>query len=368
MPKAAVCEVVGAPLEIRNVDLAEPKAGEVRVRIAASGVCHSDLSVQNGTLYTPVPAVLGHEGAGVIDAIGEGVTDLAVGDHVVISWVPQCGECFFCRRHQGHLCEQGSAGLLTGGLMDGTPRFSLNAQPIFQMACAGTFSEATIVPSFGAIKIDPAMPLDRAALIGCSVLTGVGAAMHSGNVGSGDCVVVIGCGGVGLNVIQGARLCGAERIVAIDMHSHKLDLARRFGATDTVLVTEDVDPVAEVLGLTELRGADVVFEAIGLRATMQQSIAMTRRGGTAVMIGVPSLDTRIELDAAMDIVIMEKRIRGCWYGSSDVHVDIPDLVARYQDGSLLLDELISREIPLEDVNAAFDAMMAGEVARSIIRF
>lgn len=368
MPKAAVCEAVGAPLEIQDLDLADPHAGEVRVRVAASGVCHSDLSIQNGTLFAPTPIVLGHEGAGVIEAVGADVEHLAVGDHVVISWVPQCGECFFCTREQGHLCEQGSSGLLSGGLLDGTPRFSRTSGAVFQMACAGTFSEATIVPAIGAIKIDPEMPLDRAALIGCSVLTGVGAAVHSGNVRPGDNVVVIGCGGVGLNVIQGARLCGAERIIAVDTQTPKLELARKFGATDTIHVTAEVDPVAAVLGLTEFRGADVTFEAIGMKPTMLQAIAMVRRGGTAVMIGVPAMDTKLELDAAMDIVIMEKRIRGCWYGGSDVHRDIPKLVALYQDGKLLLDELISREIQLHDVNSAFDAMLGGEVARSVIRF
>ena len=368
MPKAAVCHEVGAPLDVTEVELLEPQAGEVRVRIAASGVCHSDLSVQNGTLFTPVPAVLGHEGAGVIDAVGEGVTDVAVGDHVVISWVPQCGECGACRRGQGHLCELGSMGLMTGGLLDGTPRFALDGNPVHHMACSGTFAEATVVPAIGVVKIDPTVPLDRAALIGCSVLTGFGAANNTADIRTGDTVAVIGCGGVGLNVIQGAAYAGATRIIAVDTVAAKLDLATTFGATDVVHVHDDIDAVGDVLGLTELQGVDVAFEVIGLPATMKQAIAMTRRGGQAVMIGVPALDAKLELDAAMDIVIMEKQIKGCWYGSANVREDIPKLVRLYQEGAIKLDELISREIELEGVNDAFAAMEAGEVARTIIRF
>jgi len=368
MPKAAVCQSVGAQLEILDVDLAAPKAGEVRVRIAASGVCHSDLSVQNGTLYSPTPIVLGHEGAGVIEEVGPGVTNLVPGDHVVISWVPQCGECYSCKRGQGQLCEIGSTGLLTGGLLDGTPRFSHNGEHLHHMACSGTFAEATVIPAIGAVKIDPAMPLDRAALIGCSVLTGFGAATTTADIRNGDVVVVIGCGGVGLNVIQGAKFAGAERIIAIDMNETKLGLAHTFGATDLLNASGDVDVTAEVLTMTLGRGADVTFEVIGLPATMRQAISMARRGGQAIMIGVPALDAKLELDAAMDIVIMEKQIRGCWYGGSNVQTDVPRLIELYNNGTLKLDELISSEIALEDVNGAFEAMLGGEVARSVIRF
>lgn len=365
MPKAAVLKAVGEPLEHIDVDLDSPHAGELKIKVAASGVCHSDLSVQNGTIMLPTPIVLGHEGAGVVTEVGDGVDGFSPGDHVVLSFVPQCGECFFCRRGQGQLCETSNTALVSGGLLDGTPRFALDTQPLFQMSACGTFSPETVVPQFGAVKIGADMPLKQAALIGCGVLTGVGAALNTAQIREGDTVAVLGCGGVGLNVIQGAGLAGAERIIAADRVEAKLDLARKFGATDTVNAAER-DPVGGVMELTAQRGADVAFEVIGLKETIHQVINMTRRGGQAILVGVPKIDVTMEIPAFLGMVVAEKTIKGCWYGSSNVHTDIPKLVGLYQEGKLMLDELISREIGNAQVNEAFEAMEKGEVARSVI--
>ena len=367
MPRAAVCVGMNQPLEIQDVDLEGPRAGEVLVRMGASGVCHSDLSIQNGTLMGSFPMVLGHEGAGVIEQVGDGVTDLAVGDHVVVSWVPQCGECFFCKKGQGFLCEAGQMAMITGGLLDGTTRFSRDGEPIRQMACSGTFSEQAVIPAIGAVKIPDDIPLEIGALIGCGVLTGVGAALNTANVQEGDTVAVVGCGGVGLNVIQGARIAGAAEIIAVDMLPNKLEMAKEFGAT-TLVNASDGDPSGKVMELTEQRGVDVAFEVIGLKQTIEQTILMTRRGGEAILVGVPRMEVMLELPAFFGVVLMSKTIKGCWYGSSNVQHDVPRLLEYYKRGELKLDELISRRIKVDEVNDAFTAMEAGEVARSVISY
>lgn len=365
--KAAVCTNVNEPLQLMDLDLDSPKAGEVLVKMGASGVCHSDLSVQNGTLFGSYPIVLGHEGAGTIEEVGEGVEGLAVGDHVVISWVPQCGQCFFCQKGQGYLCEAGANAMATGGLLDGTTRFSSEGKPVMQMACTGTFSERAVIPAIGAVKIPDEVPFEIAALIGCGVLTGVGAALNTANIKEGDTVAVIGCGGVGLNVIQGARIAGAAEIIAVDMMPNKLDMAKQFGATQLVNASES-DAVGQVMSLTEQRGADVVFEVIGLKQTIDQAITMTRRGGEAVLVGVPRMEVMLEMPAFFGVVLMSKTVKGCWYGSSNVQKDVPKLLDLYKSGELKLDELISKRISVGEVNDAFAAMEAGEVARSVINY
>src|SRR5438067_7663277 len=269
MPKAAILTGLEQPLEIHDVDLESPHAGEVKVRMGASGVCHSDLSVQNGTLMGGVPIVLGHEGAGVIEEVGEGVTDLEPGDHVVVSWVPQCGECFFCQHGQGELCKAADASPASAGLLDGTPRFKWNGAPLSQMAASGTFSEYSVIPAIGAVKIPDDIDMKVAALIGCGVLTGVGAALNTADIKKGDTVAVVGCGGVGLNVIQGARIAGAGEIIAIDMNETKLQMAKEFGATASVNASQ-ADAVGQVMEMTAQRGADVAFEVIGLQQTIDQ--------------------------------------------------------------------------------------------------
>ena len=365
MPKAAILTGLEQPLEIHDVDLESPHAGEVKVRMGASGVCHSDLSVQNGTLMGVAPIILGHEGAGIIEEVGEGVTDFKPGDHVVISWVPQCGECYFCMRGQGELCKAADASLASGGLLDGTPRFSWKGAPLSQMAASGTFSEVSVIPESGAVKIPDDVDMKVAALIGCGVLTGVGAALNTADIKKGDTVAVVGCGGVGLNVIQGARIAGAGEIIAIDMNETKLQMAKEFGATATINASQG-DPVSQVMSMTEERGADVAFEVIGLGPTIDQTITMTRRGGQAILVGVPRMDVMVTIPAFLGLVLQEKTIKGCWYGSSNVRQDVPKLIDLYKKGDLKLDELISREISLDEVNDAFEAMKTGEVARSVI--
>ena len=364
--RAAVLTGVDAPLETRDdVEIAPPGPGEVRVRVVASGVCHSDLSVQNGTIPLPTPIVLGHEGAGVVEEIGEGVTTLAPGDHVVLSFVPVCGECYQCLHGQPFLCERSRA-QAAAGLLDGTTRLTSGGAPLHQMACLGTFGEQAIVPEISAVKIPDDVSLDVAALIGCGVLTGVGAALNTADIHEGDTVAVIGCGGVGLNVIQGAKIAGAGKIVAIDLFDSKLEMAREFGATHTINPGE-TEPVSAIAALNDGRGADVAFEVIGLGATIDQALNAVRPGGEVVLVGVPRLDVMLSLNAAFTFLYLAKTVKGCWYGSSDVRTDVPKLLDLWQRGELKLEELISKEIAVDQVNEAFADMLAGTVARSVIR-
>jgi NDMA-dependent alcohol dehydrogenase len=355
------------PIEVRDdVEVEAPHAGEVKIRMGASGVCHSDLSIQNGTLYGgPAPLVCGHEGAGVVEEVGEGVTTVQPGDHIVVSWVPQCGRCYWCGRGQPNLCEAGSTATMGGSLLDGTTRLTSRGAALHQMAATGTFSELAVIPEISAVKIDPGVDLKVAALIGCGVLTGAGAAINTASIVEGDSVAVVGCGGVGLNVIQGARIAGAARVIAIDRVPSKLELAKQFGATDVVDAAES-NAVSAVMDLTDQRGADVSFEVIGLAATIEQAINMARRGGQAILVGVPPMDVMVTLPAMLGLIVQEKTVKGCWYGSSDVRRDVPRLLDLYHEGRLKLDELISREIKLDGINEAFEAMKTGEVARSVV--
>jgi S-(hydroxymethyl)glutathione dehydrogenase/alcohol dehydrogenase len=365
MVKAAVLHATGEDLQVHDdIEQDAPGPGEVKIKVVASGVCHSDLSVQNGTIPLPPPIVLGHEGAGIVEEVGQGVTSVAPGDHVVLSFVPACGTCYYCTRGQAFLCEK-SAMQAAGGMLDGTTRMTLGGEALRQMACCGTFGNYAIVPEISVVKIDDDVDLRYAALIGCGVLTGVGAALNTANIRQGDSVAVIGCGGVGLNVIQGAKIAGASKIIAIDMFESKLKMAEQFGATDLVKA-DDGDPVAAVMGLTEGRGADVAFEVIGLKATIEQAINMTRNGGEAVLVGVPRMDVMLELNAAFTFLYLAKTVKGCWYGSSNVRTDVPKLIQLYKDGKLKLEELVSREIGVDGINEAFAAMQSGEVARSLV--
>jgi NDMA-dependent alcohol dehydrogenase len=366
VPRAAVLTNIHQPLEILDLELDAPRAGELSVTIVASGVCHSDLSIQDGSVMVgALPMVLGHEGAGVVTAVGPEVTGFAEGDHVVISWVPQCGTCFFCARGEGHLCESGMGGLIAGGLPDGTTRFSRSGSAVHQMACSGTFAEETIIPATGAVRIDRDIPLTSAALLGCAVLTGVGAALNTARLRQGATVAVVGCGGVGMNVIQGARLAGAAEIIAVDTRPEKLELAKQFGATQLVEAAdgEAVEAVRELTG----RGVDVGFEVVGLPATIEQTLAMVRRGGEVILVGAPPADVVVGLPVFPTLIFQSKTIRGCYYGSTNVAADVPRLLDHYRNGELLLDELISRTISLEQVNDALHAVDTGTVLRSVIR-
>jgi Zn-dependent alcohol dehydrogenase len=307
--------------------------------------------------------VLGHEAAGVIEEVGPEVFGLAPGDHVVLSPNPQCGLCFFCERGQPNLCEAGRLGLANAGLLDGTPRFSLDGVPVHQFVLTGSFAEATVVPAIGVTKISPDASFPAAALIGCAVATGFGAATNNADIQPGDSVVVIGCGGIGMNVIQGARMKRAERIIAVDLFPSKLALSKKFGATH-VIDASKFNPVDEVLEITEHRGADVSFEAIGSAATVEQAILMIRRGGQVVLIGgAPQAILKMSQLAAS-----EKRVVCSAYGGTNIRRDIPRYIELYQEGKLLVDEFIDEEIELAQVNDAFATMRRGEAARSVIVF
>ncbi|MFP5377004.1 MAG: zinc-binding dehydrogenase [Acidimicrobiia bacterium] len=365
--RAAVLTAVGHPLEMRaDVEVDDPHPGEVLVRLAASGVCHTDLSARDGRMIMPTPVVLGHEGAGVVEAVGEGVTRVAAGDGVLVSWVPQCGRCYLCARDQGHLCERAVVTMATGGLLDGTTRLRSAGAPLHQMAAAGTFAELAVVPESGVVPLPGDLDLTAASLLGCSVMTGVGAALNTARIRPGDTVAVVGCGGVGLNVVQGARIAGAGEIVAVDTNPAKLRAAAAFGATGAVDASA-TDAVSAVMALTGQRGADVVFEAVGAARTIDQAVTMTRRGGQAVLVGIPAMDVTLAVPAFVGLVLAGKTITGCWYGSANVHADVPRLVGLYRSGQLLLDELVSRTIALDEVDGALDAMAAGgDDARCVV--
>ena len=347
-------------LEVRDdIELVDVGAGEVKVAIKATGVCHSDLSCMNGTIPQPAPAVLGHEGAGVISEVGEGVTDVKVGDHVIIAWSPPCGECAFCGpRHQPNLCSNIQM------VMGGTPHFRLDSTPVFGMAGAGTFAEEMIIPHQGVVKIDDDIPLEIGSLVGCGVMTGVGAALNTAKVQPGSSVIVYGCGGVGISCIQGAKVAGASVIVAVDLNDGKLEDAVRLGATHACK-PDEVDALKA--SLTGGDGFDYSFEAIGLPTTMRASYDAIRRGGTACIVGVGKLDEMVSF-SAFELFFSEKTLVGSYYGSADVRVDFHKMLDHWKAGRLDLEGMISRRIKLDEINDAFAAMQRGEVIRQVISF
>ena len=351
-----------APLEIEDVTIDDPGPGEVLLETAASGICHSDLHVMNGDLPMPPPCVLGHEPAGIVEAVGEGVSDFKPGDHVIGCLTSFCGVCKFCTAGRPYLCPTQFSGRPEGS----KSRISgADGNPILQFANLSSFAEKMLCPERSLVKIRDDMPLDRASLIGCGVTTGLGAALNTVNIPAGASVVIIGCGGVGLSALQGARIVGAGQIIAVDAQPWKFDLAKDLGATDCVNA-KDGDPVAAVHELTG-GGADFVFECIGLGATVQQAIAMTGRGGTSVLVGVVPIGEMVPIPAA-DLTLQEKNVTGSYMGSNRFRFDMPKYVDFYLDGRLRLDEMISSRIKLDEVNDAFDRMRKGEAARQVIVF
>lgn len=343
---------------VDDVSTLDPGPGEVRIEIQATGVCHSDLSGMTGVIPQPTPAILGHEGAGVISALGEGVSKVAEGDHVIVAWSPPCGTCVNCTaRHSPHLCTEIQFGK---GLL---PRFTRDGAPVFGFAGAGTFAEATVIPVEGAIKIDDDVPFEVASLIGCGVMTGVGAAINTAQVRPGSSVVVFGCGGVGIAAIQGARIAGAAEIVAVDLVDAKLDDAKRFGATHSVKPDDLDDLKATLTG----DGFDYAFEAIGLPVTMRAAWDAVRRGGTACIIGVGAMDKEVSFNA-FELFFAEKNLKGSYYGSADVRSDFARLIKLWRVGQLDLEGMISRHLGIDDINDALGAMRAGEVIRQVISF
>jgi S-(hydroxymethyl)glutathione dehydrogenase/alcohol dehydrogenase len=321
-------------ISVEEVTLEPPKAGEVHVRMAATGVCHSDLSAINGTLPNVFPSVLGHEGAGVVLAVGEGVTTCKPGDHVVMSFVPNCGRCFHCVRNEAYLCRATPRG---GMMPDGTARLHLGGTPIAAFLSLGNMAEEVVCPAINVVPIPDDIPLEVAALIGCGVTTGVGAAINTAKVRPGSTVAVFGCGGVGIATIQGARIAGAARIVAVDRSQDKLELAKKFGATDIVRAkdppatpTPDFvlgqDAVEAIMNATNGIGADYAFEVIGHPQMVEAAIAATRRGGTTIAVGVGKLSEKVRINA-LAFPLMGKTLAGCMFGSANPQVDFPKLLA-----------------------------------------
>lgn len=359
--QGAVLREIGKPLEINNqLNLRAPQAGEVRVAMRASGVCHSDLSVQNGIFdLGPTPVTLGHEGAGEVVAVGPDVKDVAVGDHVILVWLPPCGSCKLCLHGQPQLCNEvwaaraGAPSPLTDDNGEIAVGFGV-----------GAFAEETVVPAEAVVVIDKSVPFDIAALVGCGVMTGVGAVINAAKVEPGASVAVIGAGGVGINVIQAAKLSGATTIVAIDRLESKLNIARKFGATH-VFPAEAAGEAAK--DLTAGAGFDYVFEVVGRSSTIRQAWDLTRRGGTTVIVGGGSSEDIVEFNAG-ELFSSERKLIGSIYGSADVRVDFHRVLNLWKAGLLDLEGLVSNEIELKDINSALEAIRRGEAVRTIIRF
>jgi len=358
--KAAVLREVGKPLQIEEVKINKPGPHEVLIRTAAAGVCHSDLHFIEGSYPHPLPAVLGHESAGVVEAVGSEVRTVKAGDHVITCLSAFCGHCEYCLGGRMSLCVSPE----TRRGPDEEPRLSSDKGPMLQYLNLSSFAEQMLIHEHACVAIRPDMPLDRAALIGCGVMTGVGAVFHTSKVQPGETVAVIGLGGVGLAAVNGAAIAGASRIIGIDMSPGKENMAKAFGCTDFICA-KDKDVVKEVIELTK-GGVHHSFEAIGLAKTAEQSFNMLRRGGTANIIGMIPVGQTVNLMGAA--FLGEKRIQGSLMGSNRFPVDMPRLVDFYMAGKLKLDDMISRRLPIEEVNSAFDEMKRGEVARSVIVF
>ncbi|MYD97781.1 MAG: Zn-dependent alcohol dehydrogenase [Gammaproteobacteria bacterium] len=358
--KAAVLREVNQPLVIEDVATGNPGPREVLLRTAAAGVCHSDLHFQNGSYPYPLPAVLGHESAGVVEAVGSEVHYVKPGDHVITCLSAFCGHCEYCLTGRMVLCNEPEL----ARDLDEPPRLSTGGETINQFLHLSSFAEEMLIHEHALTKIRDDMPLDRAALIGCAVTTGVGAVIHTAGVEPGSTVAVIGCGGVGLSCINGAEIAGAGRIIAIDTVASKLELARQFGATDVVNAAEE-DPVGAVRELTG-GGVHYSFEAIGLKTTTEQAFKMIKSGGTATVIGMIPVGTMVEIHGPE--FLREKKLQGSSMGSNRFRVDMPRFVDFYLAGKLRLDDMISDRIRLEDVNDALSALETGEVARNVIVF
>jgi S-(hydroxymethyl)glutathione dehydrogenase/alcohol dehydrogenase len=357
---AAVLHEVPGDLVIEDLDVDKPGPRELLVRTATAGVCHSDLHFMEGKWPSVTPAVLGHESAGVVEAVGDEVTYVKPGDHVITCVSVFCGECEACLTGHPALCRA------PGPRRDESapPRLTLKGKPVMQFAQLGSFAEQMLVHERAVVKIPEDIPLDRAALVGCAVITGVGAVFNTAKVTPGSTVAVIGCGGIGLNCVQGAALAGAARIIAIDRVAGKLKMAEQFGATDMIDASA-TDPVAAVKDLTG-GGVHYSFEAIGLKVTAEQAFRMLRLGGTATVVGMLPAGTKVEVDGAE--LLAEKRLQGCVMGSNRFRIDMPRLLDFYRQGRLKLDELVSARVDLSQINQAYENLKTGELARSVIVF
>lgn len=362
---AAVLRQAREPLQIEAVEVLPPGPGEVLVRIMAAGVCHSDLHVMNGDLAMKTPIILGHEGAGIVEEVGSGVSSVRPGDHVIPIWRMSCGRCEYCLGGRPALCDVGTAMRFTGRMPDGETRFrDASGASILHYAGVSTFSQRSTMPEAAVVKIPESVSFEHAALIGCGVITGYGAVMHATRVTPGSRVAVVGCGGIGLNIVQTARLAGATTIIAIDRVPAKLEYARAMGATHCIDAGEN-EPVAAVQDLTGGLGVDYAFEAIGRAEPIEQAYDMTRKGGVCVVVGIapPEARARINVNA---LVYAEKTLKGSIYGSTRPRLDLLTLIELHQQGKIDLDSLLSRTYPLSEINEAYAALERGEVARSLV--
>ncbi|PWI19515.1 alcohol dehydrogenase [Streptomyces sp. Act143] len=359
MVRAAVLRAVGAPLEITDIELPDPGPGQVRVRLAAAGVCHSDLSLSNGTMRVPVPAVLGHEGAGTVVAIGEGVTGVAPGDPVVLNWAPACGGCHACALGEVWLCANAlnGAAAVHARTADGT-----DLHPGLNVAA---FAEETVVSASCVLPLPDGIPLTDAALLGCAVLTGYGAVHHSARVREGETVAVFGVGGVGLATLQAARIAGASKIVAVDVSPEKEELARSAGATDYVVASDAT--AREIRALTGKQGVDVAVECVGRATTIRAAWDSTRRGGRTTVVGIGGKDQQVAFNA-LEIFHWGRTLSGCVYGNSDPATDLPVLAGHVRAGRLDLGGLVTERIALDGIPAAFENMLAGKGGRALVVF
>ena len=358
--KAAVLLGGGAPLQVQTIEVDDPQPGQVRVKLHACGLCHTDQSVLEGTLPSPNPVVLGHEGAGVVESVGGGVTSLVPGDHVIMTTTAFCGRCFYCIEGQYAQCE--NMPLNSGG---NTP-FHYGEVNLAPFASVGGLCEYTVVAENTAIKIDTDIPLQSAALLGCGVITGVGAALNTAGVRPGSSCAIWGAGGVGLSVLQGCAIAGAAKTISIDTNPRKLEFARELGATHVIDASQD-DALAKVMELTGGRGADYTFEAIGNGHAMEQAYNAARRGGTATIVGVGRFDDTFSLSAGL-FAITEKTLKGSFCGGGASVRDFPRMLDWYRSGKLNLDALVTTTYAIEDVNQAFEDMTAGKNARGVVVF
>ncbi len=363
--RAAVLEETGGVFEVQELDLAPPGAGEVLVRLKASGVCHSDQNAIDGTAPTRCPAVLGHEGAGIVEAVGPGVTRVVPGDHVALSWAPSCGQCSECVRELPHLCAAAWPAMGEGGLLDHTSRLSRGGEPVYHYSLISSFAEACVVPERSCVPIPKDVPFAIAGLVGCAVTTGVGAVWNTAEVRPGDLVAVFGCGGVGLSAVLGAVAAGAAEIVAVDVSDAKLSAARDLGATSSVLWAGSPEATAEAVRDVSNGGVDAAIEATGRVEAMLAAFLSTRNRGAAVLIGIPREDAVLPLPA-LSIPRMERRVLGAIYGSSRPERAFPMILDLYRRGRLPLDRLVSHTLPLEQIGEAFALLRNGEAKRVVI--
>ncbi|MGX1852994.1 zinc-binding dehydrogenase [Streptomyces sp. NPDC055299] len=366
MVRAAVLSAVNAPLQVTEIDLPAPGPGQVRIKLAAAGVCHSDLSLSNGTLRQPAPAVLGHEGAGTVTAVGPDVTTVAPGDQVVLNWAPSCGDCHFCGLAEPWLC----AG---AGLAANSPYATLadGATALYPGLGTAAFAEETVVPAHAALPLPDGVPLADAALLGCAVLTGWGAVHHSARVRAGESVVVFGVGGVGLATLQAARIAGAGLIVAVDVSPAKEELARAAGATEFLVAGDaaffEKEGAKRIRRLTGGIGADVAIECVGRADTIRAAWSATRRGGRTTVVGIGGQEQQVTF-SALEIFYFGRTLSGCVYGNSDPARDLPVIAGHVRSGALDLAALVTERIGLDGIPAAFDAMLAGKGGRALVVF